>query len=90
MSETFTDFRAVRTYVRAQWCPTLCDPKDCSLPGSSVDGIFQARIYWSGLPFPTPEDLPDPGIKLSLLHWEVDFLPLCHLGSLLGQYLPSN
>ena len=28
----------------AQSCPTLCDPMDCSPPGSSVDGIFQARI----------------------------------------------
>ena len=27
-----------------QSCPTLCDPVDCSLPGSSVHGIFQARI----------------------------------------------
>ena len=27
-----------------QSCPTLCDPEDCSLPGSSVHGIFQARI----------------------------------------------
>ena len=25
-------------------CPTLCDPMDCSLPGSSVHGIFQARV----------------------------------------------
>ena len=28
----------------AQWCLTLCDPMDCSLPGSSVHGIFQARV----------------------------------------------
>ena len=28
----------------AQLCPTLYDPMDCSLPGSSVHGIFQARI----------------------------------------------
>ena len=28
----------------AQLCPTLCDPIDCSLPGSSVRGILQARI----------------------------------------------
>ena len=28
----------------AQSCPTLCDPTDCSLPGSSIRGIFQARI----------------------------------------------
>ena len=28
----------------AQSCPTLCNPKDCSPPGSSVHGILQARI----------------------------------------------
>ena len=28
----------------AQWCTTLCDPMDCSLPGSPIHGIFQARI----------------------------------------------
>jgi len=27
-----------------QWCPTLLDPMDCSLPGSSVHGIFQATV----------------------------------------------
>ena len=30
--------------VCAQLCPTLCDPTDCSLPGFSVHGMFQARI----------------------------------------------
>ena len=35
---------------------------DCSLPGSSVHGIFR-QGYWSGLPFPSPGDLPDPGIE---------------------------
>ena len=29
----------------AQSCPTLSDPMDCSLPGSSIHGIFQARDY---------------------------------------------
>ena len=33
----------------AQSCSTFRDPMDCSLPGSSVHGIFQAR-YWSGVP----------------------------------------
>ena len=32
----------------AQLCPTLRDPMDCSLPGSSVHGIFQARVLESG------------------------------------------
>ena len=35
---------------------------DCSLPGSSVHGISQARIL-GGLPFPSPGDLPHPRIK---------------------------
>ena len=36
----------------AQSCPTLCDPKDCSLPGSSVHGIFQARVLeWVAISF---------------------------------------
>ena len=35
---------------------------DCSLPGSSVHEIFQARV-WSGLPCPLPGDLPDSGIE---------------------------
>ena len=36
----------------AQSCPTLCDPMDCSLPGSSVHGIFQARVLeWGATAF---------------------------------------
>ena len=35
---------------------------DYSLPGSSVPGIFQ-QDFWSGLPFPSPGDLPDPEIE---------------------------
>ena len=37
--------------------------------------------YWSGGPSSTPGDLPDPRIKRALLHWQVDSLPLIHLGS---------
>jgi len=43
---------------------------------------FSKEEYWSRLPFPSPGDLPDPGIKseyLSLLQWWVDSLPVCHL-----------
>ena len=36
----------------AQSCPTLCDPMDCSLPGSSVHGIFQVRVLkWDAITF---------------------------------------
>ena len=45
---------------------TLCDSMDCSLPGSSVHGVLQAKIleWLPGLP---PGDLPDPAIKLESL-----------------------
>ena len=34
----------------AQSCPTLCDPMDCSLPGSAVHGIFEARVLeWGAI-----------------------------------------
>ena len=36
----------------AKSCPTLCDPIDCSLPGSSIHGIFQTRILeWVAISF---------------------------------------
>ena len=42
--------------------PTLCDPMDLSLPGSSVHGILQARILeWVAMP--SSRDLPNPGIE---------------------------
>ena len=45
-----------------QSCLTLCDPVDCSPPGSSVRGILQARILeWGAIPF--SRDLPKPGIE---------------------------
>ena len=51
----------------------LCNPMDGSPPGSSVHRIFQ-REYWSGLPFPSPGDLPDPWIKLSSPTLQADAL----------------
>ena len=36
----------------AQSCPTLCDPMDCRLPGSTIHGIFQARVLeWVAISF---------------------------------------
>ena len=49
----FTWFRGKRKESEvAQSCPTLCDPMDCSLPGSFVNGIFQARVpEWVAISF---------------------------------------
>ena len=49
-------------YVSDQSCPTFCDAMDCSLPDSSVHGIFQQE-YWSGFPCPPPGDLSDSGTE---------------------------
>ena len=52
----------------------FCDPMDCNLPGSSVVE-FSRQEYWSGLPFPSPGDLPDPGIKPRFPVLQADSLP---------------
>ena len=45
----------------AQSYQTLCDPMDCSQAPLSMG--FSMQAYWSGLPSPPPEDLPNPGIE---------------------------
>ena len=62
---------------------------DCNLPGSSVHGIFQARILeWDAISF--SRDLPNQGSKLLLLHllyWQADYVPLALLGKPLKRML---
>ena len=65
-----------------QLCLTLCDPMDCSPPGSSVHEFFRQEC-WSGLPCPSLEDLPNPGIEpMSPVApaLQVYSLPLSHWG----------
>ena len=61
----------------------LCNPMDCSPPGSSVHGILQARILeWVAIPF-SPGDLPDAEIEpvfLCPLHWQAGSLPFAPPG----------
>ena len=66
----------------AQSCPTLCDPMDCSLLGSSIHGIFQARVLeWDAIAF--SKDSNGAGLKLnfqktnitvsgSITSWQID------------------
>ena len=51
--------------LHAQSCPTLCGPMDCSTtpPKVPLSMEFSGQEYWSGLPFPSSGDLPDPGIE---------------------------
>ena len=79
-----------------QSCLTLCDPMDCSPPGSPVHGILQPRLL-IGLPCPHPGILLTQGSNLrlfSLPHWQVGSLPgkpvsllSCYLLSI--YYVPS-
>ena len=48
-------------------CLTLCYPTDCHLPGSSATG-FPRQEYWSGLPIPSPANLPKPGTEPMDIH----------------------
>ena len=63
----------------AQSCPTLCDPMDCSLPGSSVHGIFQARVLeWGAISIWNTKSwifpwVPIKHYHLSLLHFSNTF-----------------
>ena len=57
-----------------QWCLTLCDPVDCSPPGSSVLGILQARILeWVAIPFSRGSSQPRDRTQVSPI--EGGFLP---------------
>ena len=66
-------------YTQAKSYPTLCDPMDCSPPGSSVHGILQARILgqvaiaFSSIVFQKPE-IPCLLLQLTLLPWHPGLL----------------
>ena len=62
-------------------CPTLGDPMDCSLPGSSVHGIFQARMQeWAGH-FIFQEIFLTQGLNPGLPHCSKTLYHLSHQGS---------
>ena len=58
------DYAAYMYAKLLQSCPTLCDPVDCSQPGSSLQGILQVRMLeWVSML--SPGNLSNPGIKLA-------------------------
>ena len=62
-----------------QSCLTLSDPMDCSLPGPSIHGIFQARVLeWGAI---------DKSIRSEVLHFK---LPLTQINCLHKSLLPFN
>ena len=59
-----------QTVCFAQLCLTLCDPMDCSLPGSSIHGIYQARILgWIAIPPPGGSSRPRDQTHISYVSY---------------------
>ena len=54
----------------AQLCLTLCDPMDCSLPGSSVHGIVQAVLEWVAILFSRGSSRPRD--RIQIFHMQAD------------------
>ena len=75
-SELGLDGVFIASCLITQWFPTLCDPMNCSPPDVLLMG-FPRQEYWSGLPFPSPEDLPDLGIEPTS--------PVLHVDSFLSE-----
>ena len=72
-----------------QLCPTLCDSMDCSPPGSSVHGVFQARILeWAAIPFSRGSSQPRDQTWVSTLQ-AFSLYYLSHQGIHNSFYLPS-
>ena len=66
----------------AQLCPTLCDPMDNIALQAPLSKGFSRQEYWSGLPFCSPGDLPNPGIEPRSPALQVDSLRFEPLGCL--------
>ena len=63
--------------VLAKSSPTLCNPMDCSLPGSPVHGILQPRILeWVAISFSRGSSWP--GSNSHLLHWQAGYLSVSY------------
>ena len=58
----------------AQLCPTLCNLMDVAHQ-APLSKEFSRQEYWNELPFPSPEDLPDPGIEPRSPALQADSLP---------------
>jgi len=85
---TFFFFLQICLIMFSKLCQTrmyliLCDPKDCSPPGSSVHRIFQARILeWLAISNSSRSSwLREQTCLFYLLHWQAVSLKLCHLES---------
>ena len=59
-------------------CPARRHPMACSPPSCPLHGVFLRQESWSGVPFPSPGNLPDPEIEPGSPAWQADSLPPSH------------
>ena len=71
----------IKLVLVAESCPTLCDAVDRSPTRLLCPWESPRQEHWSGLPFPSPGDLPDPGSEPRSPVLQADSLPVSHLGS---------
>ena len=80
----------------AQSCPTLSNPMDCSLPGSCIQGIFQARVLeWGAIAFPQQliwqaPNYPFPFIPVACPVWKKICPRNCSLSPMNSPFLPQK
>ena len=81
----------------AQSCPTLWDPMDCSLPGSSLHGILQARVLeWGAIAFSRGSSRPRDRTRVSCIPggrfnlWATTAIPLLGIKIIENRYLNHN
>ena len=68
IAEVGLETRSLKESEVSQLCPTLCDPLDCSPPGSSIHGIFQAReLEWVAIAFSRGSSQPRDWTQVSLI-----------------------
>ena len=84
LSDLHVHYSMPKTILHACSVPqsylTLCNPMDCILQ-APLSMRFSRQQYWSGLPFPSLGDLPDPGTKPESSALQADSLRLSYLGS---------
>ena len=73
----------------AQLCPTLCDPMDCSPPGFSIHGIFQAQVPGVGCHFLLQRIFPTQGLNPGLPRCRQMLYHLSHQGILMKYVYPQ-
>ena len=77
-----SDPKHIKTCMHVLSCIHLFVTLQTAAHQAALSGRFSRQEHWSGLPFPPPGDLPDPGIEPVSPALQVDSLPLSHQGSI--------